>query len=252
MNRTEKREKKLFNKKNLAWMIPLAVVIIFAVATYIYSNVYYRADESVALALKSDENVTVTEEDFGWFFDGPSEGGKALIFYPGGKVEETAYAPMLRTIAENAADVFLVKAPMKLAIFAYDKAGEIIRTHEYEHWFIAGHSLGGTAASFYAAENGKDLDALILLASYSTEELPEGLKVLSVRGSEDGILNMKQYENCKKNLPDGAQEYVIEGGNHCGFGLYGHQRGDGEALISASEQSAVAAEQICKFIISVG
>lgn len=33
-----------------------------------------------------------------------------------------------------------------------------------------------------------------------------------------------------------AAEYVLEGGNHAGFGNYGSQKGDGEAGITDREQ----------------
>ena len=252
MTQERNSEKKKFNKKNLAWIIPLAVVIIFALAMLLYTSVYYRADGTAKEALKSDDRVTVTEEDFGWFFDGPGTAGQAMIFFPGGKVEETSYAPLLRILANNGVDVFLLRAPMKLVIFNYDKAGEIMKRYDYRHWYLAGHSLGGTAASFFAAEHGDRVEWLFLLASYSTEELPKDLKVSSLYGSEDGVLNMNSYQICKKNLPEGAQEYVIEGGNHSQFGSYGHQRGDGEAKITSEEQTKKTAELILQMIMPMG
>ena len=41
-------------------------------------------------------------------FDGPGE-GSALIFYPGGKVEAEAYAPLLFSLAEGGEDCELVE-----------------------------------------------------------------------------------------------------------------------------------------------
>ena len=69
-------------------------MILLIVAFGIYVSDYYRADETALAALNSDVTVAVTEWEYGWLFDDPS-GNTALIFYPGAKVEETAYAPFL-------------------------------------------------------------------------------------------------------------------------------------------------------------
>jgi hypothetical protein len=68
--------------------------------------------------------------------------------------------------------------------------------------------------------------------------------VLTIYGSEDGVLNMKNMEEGRKYLPDHAEEYVIEGGNHAQFGNYGEQKGDGIASISHSEQQNLTKEFI--------
>ena len=54
-----------------------------------------------------------------------------LTFYPGGKVEETAYAPMLHYLAEQGMDVFLVKMPFRLAVFGMNKADHVMKQHDY-------------------------------------------------------------------------------------------------------------------------
>lgn len=96
---------------------------------------------SAYAALKSDDTVTVTQTAYGWFFDGPSE-TDALIFYPGGKVEETAYAPLLHALAERGMDCCLVSMPFRLAVFGVNKADQVMAQYDYAHWYIGGHSLG--------------------------------------------------------------------------------------------------------------
>ena len=81
-------------KKKRLWIIPLAVLVLLAVLFLGYTSQYYQADGTAERALASDDSVTVEQTDYGWFFDGPSE-TDALVFYPGAKVEETAYAPLL-------------------------------------------------------------------------------------------------------------------------------------------------------------
>lgn len=79
--------------------------------------------------------------------------------------------------------------------------------------------------------------------------MPQGRWVISLYGSEDGVLNREKYRQYQINLPRDAVEKVLEGGNHSGFGSYGHQEGDGEASVSAAEQTAEAAACLAEFFL---
>ena len=233
--------------KKILKILPFAVVIILISVFFIYTADYYRADTSAEKALASGGGVTVEKADYGFFFDGPGE-DCALIFYPGGKVEETAYAPLLHELASAGTDVFLVKMPARLAVFSIDKAGSIMDRYDYRHWYIGGHSLGGASAAYFAEKNASRLDGLILLASYSAKKLDDDLDVLLVYGSADGVLNMQKYRENRQNVPADAEEYIIEGGNHCQFGSYGFQSGDGMASIPAAEQVHETVSSITEFM----
>ena len=116
---------------------------------------------------------------------------------------------------------------------------------------MAGHSLGGVAASQYLADQAEDsYEGLILCASYTTTDFSSrtDFRLLSMYGSEDQVLNKEEYENSKSFWPEDSQEYVIQGGNHAGFGSYGKQSGDGKATITNIEQIKEAAEVIENFI----
>lgn len=224
----------------------LLIILLFLLLTGIffgYVSVYYHADEAALAALRSDGAVTVTQTETGWFFDGPSE-SDALIFYPGGKVEETAYAPLLRQIADGQMDVFLLKVPFRLAVLSPGKAGDVMASRSYANWYVGGHSLGGVMAADFAAKHAAELRGLVLLASYPTGDLAPSLRVLSISGSEDGVLDRQKLEAGIQYLPAGAVIQVIPGGNHAQFGSYGPQKGDGTALISQAEQWAETAALI--------
>lgn len=92
------REKGNTVRKKRLWIIPVLVILLSCMIFLIYAGQYYHSDGTAVSALRSDETVTVTQTEYGWLFDGPSE-DDALIFYPGGKVEETAYAPLLHHLA---------------------------------------------------------------------------------------------------------------------------------------------------------
>ena len=220
-----------------------AVILLLCIAFLFYTEQYYHADETAAAALISDDTVRVEETGYGWFFDGPSE-TDALIFYPGGKVEETAYAPLLHDLAGQGMDVCLVKMPFRLAVFGKNKADRVIAQYDYTHWYIGGHSLGGVMAADYAAGHSSQLAGVFMLAAYPTKQLDENTRTVLICGSQDGVLNMAKLEEAERFLPSGAQRFIIEGGNHAQFGNYGKQKGDGDAAVTSEEQQKKTIEII--------
>ena len=172
----------------------------------------------------------------------------ALIFYLGAKVEDLAYASLLKQLAADGIDCYLVHMPDNLAFMGMNRADKIMETYSYNHWYLAGHSLGGAMAAVYADKNSEKLDGLIFLAAYSTKDLSDtDLKVLSIYGSNDGVVNMDKVTEGRKLMPSVYEEFCIQGGNHAGYGYYGVQKGDGEADISAKEQQEETAEKIVEF-----
>jgi hypothetical protein len=78
------------------------------------------------------------------------------------------------------------------------------------------------------------------------------LNVLSVRGTEDLVMDYDRYQKYKENLPTVASgkffETTITGGNHSYFGTYGSQKGDGDAKITNEEQISQTVKAITEFI----
>ncbi len=231
--------------------ILIGIGVFFALcitAFLIYVNIYSHATAKAEEYLEDSSTVKVEAVKTGYFFDGPGD-ESAFVFYPGGKVEHTAYAPIMHMLAEKGVDCFLVKMPFRLAVFGMNKAGKILENYDYENWYIGGHSLGGAMASAHASKNHNDFDGVILLGAYSTKILDyENMRVLSVYGSNDKVLNTENYRVYTSNLPTGFTEVVIDGGNHAGFGDYGQQKGDGNATISHEEQWNITVNAIVEFI----
>lgn len=228
----------------LAAVVATVAVIVSACA--IYLSDYYRADPDALAAVAPGADVTVTELDGGDVVFEPDEASVGFIFYPGGKVEHNAYRPLMAALADAGVMCVLVKMPFNLAVFDINAADGIRESYpEIERWYIGGHSLGGSMAASYLADNADSFAGLVLLGSYSTADISDSsLEVLSVYGSEDRVLNREKYEDNRANLPVGFSELVIEGGCHAYFGSYGHQDGDGEPSISAEEQIALTVEAI--------
>ena len=228
----------------------LSALLVFGVGGYAYVSDYYHADETALEAMAYQTGSVQTEQDGDVIWFVPEEPTAGLIFYPGGKVEHTAYAPLLHACAENGILCTLVQMPGNLAVLDANAADGLQEAYpEITSWYIAGHSLGGAMASNYAAAHPEDFDGLILLAAYSTKDLTgTPLRVLSVYGSEDGVMNRESYEKNRANLPADTTEVVLDGGCHAQFGSYGPQDGDGVPTISGEEQVRQTTEAITAFI----
>ena len=151
---------------------------------------------------------------------------------------------MFTELASRGVDCYIVEMPFNLAFLGSDKADSIIDSTNYTHYFLSGHSLGGVMASSYVSNNDK-CDGLILLASYPSKEVDE--PVLSIYGSNDGVLNLESYQKAKP-LMKNLTEVIIDGGNHVQFGYYGHQSGDNNADITSQDQQNQTVDEILDFI----
>ena len=240
----DKRKRKIFI---VATSVALTLTIIVG-ACAIYLGNYYHADtEAISAFLPQD--ATWSEESGKIVFD--SEGAtKGLIFYPGGKVEYTAYLPLMQACAEKGILCVLVEMPFNLAVLDVNAADGIQEEYpKIKEWYIGGHSLGGSMAASYIADHTKDYEGLILLGSYSTVDLSDTeLAVLSIFGSEDKVMNREKYDSNRSNLPNNTTEFIIDGGCHAYFGMYGAQNGDGKPTITNEEQIRITVENIVKMM----
>lgn len=202
-------------------------------------------DETPSSQTAVAEQPSATETDDSIDVGDPSS-EYGLIIYPGAKIEPTAYVPLASKIAEQGVYCRIAKMPFNFAFFRFNKATALISSApNVQHWWIAGHSLGGAMAAYYAGNNADKLEGVALLAAYSTADLNnKGLKALVIYGTEDGVLNRTKLQKNAGNLPEDTKTIEIEGGNHAGFGDYGAQKGDGAATISASEQQERTADAI--------
>lgn len=199
------------------------------------------AATDVALAaLNSDARVSVgVENDWVVFYPaGDVRPKTGFIFYPGGKVDYRAYAPALRLIAAQGYFVVLPPMPLNLAFFDINAAAQIQAAYpEIQNWFVGGHSLGGVAASSYASTH-PEIRGVVLWASYPADDSLKnnGMKVISIYGTNDGLAGKDKIAESKALLPVDAKFVAINGGNHAQFGSYGIQAGDNEAAISPDDQ----------------
>ena len=240
-------------KKNRAIrLLPFfAILLLVAGSCVLYLNDYYRADTERIAAFSLDFTVESRLTDEGYYVLEPECPTAGLIFYPGGKVEHTAYLPLMEALASRGILCVLVEMPFRLAVLDMDAAAEIPdRFPQISSWYIGGHSLGGAIAASYVSGCSGEYDGLVLLGSYSTADLSQsGLSVLSVYGSEDLVMNRDKYEDCKENLPSDFLEIILVGGCHASFGMYGPQDGDGIPTLTPEEQILHTAEAIAMMAV---
>lgn len=228
-------------KKNKILVIGIIAAIIIGILAYVghaYINDYYHAGKMASEAMISDNEVTVNKiNDYLIAFE-PKEIKAGFIFYPGGKVEFTAYAPLMHELAKNGILCILPHMPGNLAIFNINAADDLKDYYpDVTDWYIGGHSLGGSMAATYISHHTDEYKGLILLAAYSTKDLSStDLNCISIYGSDDKVLSLEKYKKNKNNLPAAVKEFVIDGGCHSYFGNYGMQSKDGTPQISNKEQ----------------
>ena len=140
--------------------------------------------------------------------------------------------------------------PFNMAFFGINKADKIIENNpNISNWYMAGHSLGGSMAAKYTSKNQEIIDGLILLASYSVDDLSEYTgKVISIIGTKDMGIDKEKLDETSVNLPEDTEFFIIEGGNHAQFGDYGFQKGDNIADIPLEEQLELITNRILEYL----
>lgn len=249
MNQTETKKRKHHKGLWITLGSILFVLILLLAVFFGYVSQYNHATEEAKTYLVSDEKTTVKQEKKYITFTPkePSENG--FIFYPGGKVEETAYAPMMKELSDQGISGVLLSMPFHLAVFDSNAAeGKKDLFPSIKHWYLGGHSLGGAMVSSYLSKHSDEYDGLILLAAYSTQDMSmDSFRTLSLLASNDQVLKKDKYQENKKHLPN-LTEYSISGGIHSYFGDYGIQKGDGTPAISVNDQRKEVVSQITDFI----
>lgn len=230
--------KKRKGIKHILIILSVLVLLCFG-AFFVYVSNYYRAELN-----ESDyqQNLDVTIRTQGdYTIISPNEGSEiGFIFYPGGKVDETAYLPLLQELAKEGITCVLVKMPFHLAVFGINKADDVYKLlPEVTQWYIGGHSLGGAMASSYALKHEDTLSGVVLLGAYASGE--HKIPVITIYGSKDEVVN-------KKKLLTSPNRKEIEGGNHAYYGNYGEQKGDGDATITRDEQQKISVNLIKDFM----
>ncbi len=242
-------EKKKLLKRRIG-IVLLILLVILGISIWEYLNDSYKATEEAdklqTTLEKSGDLYGYSDDNENLILKADDSTDTGILFYPGGKVEYTAYLPLLENLREAGYDVVLVKMPFNLAFFDMNAGEEVLSDMkeclpEVTNWYVMGHSLGGVAASSFAADHEEEIEGLILLGAYDYGEYKEE-NTLIIYGSEDIQLDLSKIDEDKSEVLE------IAGGNHAWFGNYGEQKGDGKASVSHEEQQSIASDEIVTWI----
>lgn len=214
-----------------------------------WSLIAFRATGEARTAEVSDAVVHFERLD-GMLRFTPSGGTTkdvGLLFFPGGMVEPTAYAPLARAVAADGYTAVIVELPRR-GLFGgaedpelFARARDVMRDRGAapRRWVIGGHSRGAVVTSQLASERPTGLAGVVLIGTTHPRDVDlSGLEVPVTKliATRDGLARPAGVEANRHLLPASTRWVRIEGGNHSQFGWYGFQPGDRRADISASEQ----------------
>ena len=235
----------------LIFIFTLIIILITVYYLFTKSKTRFGDKKSIEKYLSKFNDVTITKLDKDNLVFKGLNTKAAFIFYPGAFIDHLAYQPLMAALAHRGVMCVLLKVSSFFPFLSSYRADGIKEKFpEIKNWYISGHSLGGVSSSFYSIKHLDDFKGMIFLGAYIIINFIETkLKVLSIYGSEDKVLKMKNYKKFKSLLPKDLVEFVIEGGCHSYFGMYGIQSGDGTPKISNEEQIEITADKISEFII---
>ena len=237
-------------RRALSWGLGALVALAgLAIATLAYwGRDVARPDASAIAALQSDSRVQVTTD--GWLVFRPAgqRPRDGLIFYPGGKADAVAYAPLLREIAAAGFLVVETPAPLDLVMLTPNVALDVMAAFpDVQHWTVGGHSMGGLMAAEFAERHPDQLDGLLLWATYLTD-----ITVLSdftapttsIYGTADVLSSVAEIDAGRHLLPDHTEYVQIAGGDHYQFGSFRNPPQSNASLARAEQQRAVVAASV--------
>lgn len=273
------KAKKIRRFVGIAILVLALILGGLAIGFKIYTSHYYATDIDAVLNSSNeyeDKVLSFSDKDGAVFLPKDKNYRAIIVFYPGAKVEYTAYSSLMYELASRGFVCLLTRMPENIALLSVDAIDSMVpwtvKRQEAAvelDWYMAGHSLGGTAATKYLEELFSDdkerspedessinvvrdaihFKGLILCGSYPSFDISNApIRLLSIYGSNDEVLNMNAYEENKANWPEDSTEIVIDGGNHSYFGTYGIQDGDGTPSISNQEQIDITAQIIDDWI----
>ena len=210
-------------------LVVTGTIMLALILLLVWARQVAAADEQARFALDSDEVVLISRDTWTTFRPRDIDPDIGVIFYPGGKAEPIAYAPILHGLAARGFLVVMTPMPLNLALLAPERAVRVMaRFADIRHWVIAGHSLGGVVAAEFAKRHTQELAGLMLWASYPsnfTDLSHTQLPVLSVYAASDTLTTPADLAATRQRLPANARYVMIDGADHWSFGNFAQGKG---------------------------
>lgn len=188
----------------------------------------------------------------------PADGGAStlLILIPGALVRPHAYTWLGVALAPIGVRTLIPAMPLDLAVLAPGRAGLLLeRRREGERrTVLAGHSLGGRAASAWLAGQPDAVDALVLMAAYPGRNVDlshADLPTLILAAENDGRAPRREIYAALPRLPGRTGIETIDGAVHAFFGRYGSRRGDGLPTVTRARAESEITGALEAFIVGL-
>ena len=203
----------------------LLLLVLVTGGFYVWGEMSLAKPRTEALAaMQSDDRVTVEEGKYLSFRPATGEPTLGVIFYPGANCDIRGYAPVFHRVASRGYLVVDVQMPRNFAIFAPDRADEVRAAYpNIKRWVIAGHSIGGAMAGYYAFHHEKDLAGVIIWDAYPPEQdsLAESdLPVWLIHRATLAGAPPEKFEQMRHLFPVSSTWVPVPGGIHMYFGSF--------------------------------
>lgn len=215
-------------RRAFVWLFVL--LFLAAAGGLLYLGTPFHGSEASVQSVQGDDRIEIHESGGTYVLEPAGVDARTgLVFYPGARVAPDAYLSSLAPVVREANVTIVVpRMPFNLAVLDQDAAdGVIDRRTDVERWYVGGHSLGGAMACRYARSNPERVAGLVLFGAYCDRSIAgTDLRVLSVAGEADTVLDRDAYRRNLANLPEDAAVHELPGVNHTQFGSYTGQPGD--------------------------
>jgi pimeloyl-ACP methyl ester carboxylesterase len=207
-----------------AGSIPLLLLLLFG-GFYVWGEISLATPTDAALAaMQSDDRVIVEDGKFITFRPAAVQPTLGVIFYPGANCDSRGYAPVFRRVASRGYLIVDVPMPRNFAIFAPSRADDVRAAFpEIKRWVIAGHSMGGAMASYYAFHHQDDLAGLIIWDSYPPGQnslADSSLPVWHIHRATLEGAPPEKFAQMRHLFPLSSTWVPIPGGIHMYFGSF--------------------------------
>ncbi len=249
-----KLKKKIITKKkkDIKLIILIGIISLFVIiggSLISYVSTYSKANEDAIKAMESNQFVEVINTKKYIAYEPVNTYTKGLVIYPTKLVEPTIYSRLCQDLASRNILVVVAKMPLNLPSLGKSAGNKILEEYkDVSNWYLAGHLTGGITASKYLKDNYQKYKGMIYLGSYSNNYLNENLKLLSILGTKDSVINIDKFNKSANSYLKNADFIEIKGGNHTQFGDFDLARKDSKASISYTEQRIQTLNAIMTFM----
>jgi pimeloyl-ACP methyl ester carboxylesterase len=205
-------------------------------------RVFQRSAAPTPFALEALSSATKTTGEYILFVPPQNQAvTRGLIFLGGAKVQEEAYAPLAKALAERGIATAIVRSPFDLPFLIslrgrrIDEATKALRELDPSlSLMVGGHSAGGFVATRL---RNVDADDVLLLNARTTGAPRADTEGLAIFGGQDGLIDAGEREETQQVLPSVATVVIDDLDHDFAQGLFGAQGGD--PVTDASPQALV-------------